>query len=153
MLLQFALIPVMMMVFVHAIPIEERGLKDTLVKATGKYTGKATFFHPDDSGSIGSCGRREGDHSLYVALNLPQYGNENAVSEWCFKKILIKFGDKATEATIGDACPGCKPKSLDLTPEVFEKLAPTNTGVIDISWCVIGEKGCTGGGSGKASAS
>jgi hypothetical protein len=44
-------------------------------------------------------------------------------------------------------------ESLDLTPEVFEKLAPTNTGVIDISWCVIGENGCTGGGSGKASAS
>jgi hypothetical protein len=53
MLLQFALIPVMMIVLVRAIPIQERGLKDTLVKAAGKYTGKATFFHPDDSGSIG----------------------------------------------------------------------------------------------------
>ncbi|KAI8339272.1 hypothetical protein BC941DRAFT_350169 [Chlamydoabsidia padenii] len=139
------------MVTLQAAPIEERGIKETLRKAAGKYTGKATFFHPEKSGDVGSCGRHESDNNLYVALNVAQYGDASSVSDWCFKKVLIRYGDKSTEATINDACPGCQEKSLDLTPPVFEKLASKDQGVIDISWCVIGEDGCTDGGSTKVS--
>ncbi|KAI8337542.1 RlpA-like double-psi beta-barrel-protein domain-containing protein-containing protein, partial [Chlamydoabsidia padenii] len=104
----------------------------------GKYAGKATFFLPaSEGGPTGSCGPHEDNDSLIVALNLHQYGDENAKSEWCFKKVLITHGEKSTEATITDACPGCQEKSLDLTPAVFNKLADPEEGVIDIHWCVI----------------
>ncbi|ORZ14210.1 hypothetical protein BCR42DRAFT_313024, partial [Absidia repens] len=90
---------------------------------TGMFTGKATFFSPkQEGGDTGACGPHEDDQSTIVALNLHQYGDENSKSDWCFKKVIIFYDGKSTEATITDACPGCQDKSLDLTPAVFKKL-------------------------------
>ncbi|ORZ24025.1 RlpA-like double-psi beta-barrel-protein domain-containing protein-containing protein, partial [Absidia repens] len=100
--------------------------------------GKATFFDPkEEGGDTGACGPHEDNHSDIVALNLPQYGSANKISEWCFKEVEIHYKGKMTKATITDACPGCQEKSLDLTPSVFQKLASSEEGVIDIDWCVI----------------
>ncbi|SAM07216.1 hypothetical protein [Absidia glauca] len=136
-------------------PFERRAVKDTLQRVAGKYAGKATFFRPaDEGGPTGSCGPHETDDDMIVALNLHQYGNENKVSDWCFKKVLITHNDKSVTATITDACPGCQDKSLDLTPGVFNKLANPDEGVIDIHWCVIeeGQDTCTEGEDAQVSA-
>ncbi|ORY93996.1 hypothetical protein BCR43DRAFT_415953, partial [Syncephalastrum racemosum] len=103
----------------------------------GKFQGHGTFFSPArEGGDTGSCGPKENDNSDIVALNLHQYGNENAISEWCHKEVFIKYQEKVIKAKINDCCPGCKPNSLDLTPKLFRKLAPFDKGDIPLEWCV-----------------
>ncbi|CAM0138909.1 unnamed protein product [Umbelopsis sp. WA50703] len=99
------------------------------------YSGIATWFNPaTQGGSTGACGPQEGDDSLIVALNAPQYGNMDAKSSWCGKKVKITHNGKTVTATINDACPECKYGSLDLTPAVFDKLGNPETGELDITW-------------------
>ncbi|KAI9312920.1 RlpA-like double-psi beta-barrel-protein domain-containing protein-containing protein [Dichotomocladium elegans] len=110
---------------------------------TNLFEGTATFFHPvSEGGPIGSCGPRENDESLIVALNTEQYGDTSRKSKWCFKDVLIKYENKFAVAKITDACPGCNKHSLDLTPAVFQKLADPDIGRIPITWCIIGEGNC-----------
>lgn len=55
------------------------------------YHGQATWFVPaDEGGPIGACGDHEDSDSLIVALNHDQYGDMDAKSDWCGKKILLK---------------------------------------------------------------
>ncbi|KAL0082567.1 hypothetical protein J3Q64DRAFT_1752106 [Phycomyces blakesleeanus] len=110
----------------------------------GSYEGYATFFHPaTEGGSTGACGPQEDDNSQIVALNLDQFGYDGPASDWCFKEVLIKSGDRSTVATIQDACPGCRYHSLDLTPSVFLELSNLNIGIIPIEWCILGEGDCS----------
>ncbi|KAI8379065.1 RlpA-like double-psi beta-barrel-protein domain-containing protein-containing protein [Radiomyces spectabilis] len=137
---------VMMSALSSAQPIDKResGVDKVVHTITGLFKGSATFFHPvSEGGPIGSCGPKENDNSPICALNLHQYGDEDSKSHWCGKKVLIKHKNKQTTCTITDCCPGCGPNSLDLTPRVFSQLAEYDIGVIPITWCIIGTKGCS----------
>ncbi|KAI8086037.1 RlpA-like double-psi beta-barrel-protein domain-containing protein-containing protein [Halteromyces radiatus] len=150
---------VSMMICINAFPLMERGVDvgsalQEVGKVVGSFTGKATFFKPkEEGGPVGACGPTENNDSKIVALNLHQYGDANKKSDWCFKKVRITYGDKSTDATITDACPGCQEKSLDLTPSVFQKLASFDQGIIDIDWCVLEGENCSGGSQGKSASS
>ncbi|KAI9316848.1 hypothetical protein BX666DRAFT_1947482 [Dichotomocladium elegans] len=121
--------------------LQSRGVVENIFD--GIFYGKATFFHPkEEGGEIGACGPKEDDNSPIVALNMDQFGTSGGKSEWCNKKVLIRHKDKEVVATITDACPQCDPHSLDLTTAVFLALDMLKTGVIDITWCVLGTKNC-----------
>lgn len=49
---------------------------------------------------------------MIVALNGKQYGNMNAKSKWCNKKIRVTGPAGSVTVKINDACPGCKKNSL-----------------------------------------
>ncbi|KAF7732866.1 hypothetical protein EC973_000142 [Apophysomyces ossiformis] len=100
------------------------------------YTGRATFFHPaTEGGAQGSCGPFANDNSLIVALNRPQYGDEDSKSKWCGKKVRVTGAEGSMVVTITDVCPNCKHGDLDLTPRVFrEVVGPFKQGVGKISW-------------------
>jgi expansin (peptidoglycan-binding protein) len=107
-------------------------------RSGNSYTGIATWFNPaTQGGSTGACGPQEGDDSMIVALNAPQYGNMDKKSSWCGKKVAITYKGKTVQATINDACPECASGSLDLTPAVFNQLGDPNIGELDIKWTVI----------------
>lgn len=95
------------------INIEKRSKSGKVVSAifNGLFSGKATWFHPvSEGGKYGACsGYIEGDKSPIVALSLDKFGDEDAVSKWCKKKVWIKNkkNGKTVKATITDACPGC----------------------------------------------
>lgn len=83
---------------IEAAPVEKRAT----------YHGTGTWFDPvSEGGPTGSCGPQENDNSLIVALNHEQYGNMNAKSKWCGKKITVKGTHGSMKVTINDACPGC----------------------------------------------
>ncbi|KAI9494285.1 hypothetical protein BDB00DRAFT_871609 [Zychaea mexicana] len=111
----------------------------------GVFQGYGTFFHPKtEGGEQGACsGIIESDKSNIVALSTDLYGPTNKNSHWCGKKVLIKTDDgKKTTAKITDACPTCKTKSLDMTPAVYNRIAEPKKGIVPISWCACGTKGC-----------
>ncbi|KAG2187114.1 hypothetical protein INT44_004784 [Umbelopsis vinacea] len=119
---------------------ERRAMRRAALEARSgsSYSGLATWFNPAlQGGSTGACGPQEGDDSLIVALNAPQYGNLDAKSSWCGKKVAITHKGKTVTATINDACPECKYGSLDLTPAVFNKLGDPDTGILDIKWVLV----------------
>ncbi|CAO3645587.1 unnamed protein product [Cunninghamella blakesleeana] len=128
---------------VFAVPIEKRGKVLEALGITGVQNGFATFFHPQsEGGPQGSCGPKENDNSEIVAMNLKQYGDENKPSSHCGKEVFIRSGSKFTRAKVNDACPGCKDKSLDLTPSLFRKLANEDKGVVPIQWCFVDDDEC-----------
>ncbi|KAI9491098.1 hypothetical protein BDB00DRAFT_959996 [Zychaea mexicana] len=117
----------------HAAPITKRG-------GDGKqYHGTGTFFFPaKEGGPYGACGKKENKNSRIVALNHAQYGNMDAVSSWCGKKIRVEGEAGSMDLEINDACPGCDYGDLDLTPYVFERVVGEfKQGVGPITWYLI----------------
>lgn len=109
-----ALFGLMLVAQAKPIDMEKRGKVGDIVQALfdGLKTGKATWFHPvTEGGPEGACdGIKEDDDSSIVALSLDLFGDEDAVSDFCKKKVWIKNkkNGKTVKATITDACPGCK---------------------------------------------
>ncbi|KAJ8660287.1 hypothetical protein O0I10_004149 [Lichtheimia ornata] len=131
------------LLLLHAKVVYTAPINNKRDQFNGFFSGRITFFHPaSEGGAWGACGPHENDHSRIVALNLKQYGNEDARSKWCNKKVLIMHKGKEVEATISDACPGCADESLDATPYIFSQLGVLKTGVLKVKWCVLGTRGC-----------
>ncbi|KAF9177460.1 hypothetical protein BGZ51_007550 [Haplosporangium sp. Z 767] len=93
---------------------------------SGKFSGRGTWY----TGTLGSCGTPFGPNDMVVAMNAPQMGNKAL----CGKSVKISYGGKTVQARVTDTCPSCSSGALDLNQPVFEKLAPLDKGVIDISW-------------------
>ncbi|KAG0267356.1 hypothetical protein BG011_006773 [Mortierella polycephala] len=93
---------------------------------SGTFSGRGTWY----TGSLGSCGKPFGPNDMIVAMNAPQMGDKAL----CDKSVKITYGGKTVEARVTDTCPSCSSGALDLNQPVFEKLAPLDKGVIDISW-------------------
>ena len=76
----------------HAAPVSLVRREDDDDDDGGKtYHGQATWFVPaDEGGPIGACGGHEDNDFLIVALNHEQYGDMDAKSKWCNKKIMVK---------------------------------------------------------------
>lgn len=111
----------------------------TLEKRRTTYHGIGTWFVPETEGGIyGACGPKENSESMIVAMNHKQYGNMNAKSKWCGKKLRLKGPKGSTTVTVNDACPGCGYGDLDLTPKVFQKvIGDFDLGVGKITWYEI----------------
>ncbi|KAG8879216.1 hypothetical protein FRB98_005783 [Tulasnella sp. 332] len=98
---------------------------------SGQFSGRGTWFEPGE----GACGGAQANQgSMIVALNQEQYGNMNAVSRYCGRRIKISYAGKTVHAMIQDACPGCPFGALDMSPAVFNKLAAASVGVIQVTW-------------------
>ncbi|KAG1450961.1 hypothetical protein G6F56_008209 [Rhizopus delemar] len=105
----------------------------------GTFKGTGTWFLPaSEGGSTGACGPKEGNNSMIVAMNKPQYGNTSKKSKWCGKKLKIKGPKGTVTATVNDACPECSKGDLDLTPKVFKKvIGDMDKGVGKITWHAV----------------
>ncbi|KAG1453459.1 hypothetical protein G6F56_007570 [Rhizopus delemar] len=133
-----SIVALVLSVCVSAAPIHSAEENQTsLLKRGISYKGTATWYKPaSEGGSQGACnGVHIDNSSYYVALNHAQYGNMNANSSWCGKKIKITGPAGSVTAKIMDACPGCGKNDLDLTPALFLKVVGSMTkGVGSITW-------------------
>ena len=97
------------------------------------YTGDMTYFAP----GLGSCGATSIETDLIVAISAARMNNAGNPSNnpLCFKHITITGPNGNTEdATIVDTCPGCTEDSIDVSPAVFEALAPLGDGRVTVNW-------------------
>ncbi|KAH8918407.1 hypothetical protein BT69DRAFT_1225450, partial [Atractiella rhizophila] len=88
---------------------------------------RATWWDVEDSEL--ACGGYNKLTDFVVAMNFPQYGNPNARSVHCNKKVTITYQGKSTTATVRDACAGCAYGSLDMSPALFKFFEPLDVGV------------------------
>jgi len=96
----------------------------------GTRSGQGTWYHPGP----GSCGKRNNDNQLVVAVSERFPG---AGGSACWKNVQIHSGSKSVTAQIVDSCPGCGPGDLDMSPATFQRLAPLGKGVVKIQWNVL----------------
>ncbi|KAF2719484.1 hypothetical protein K431DRAFT_189597, partial [Polychaeton citri CBS 116435] len=95
-----------------------------------------TYYAP----GLGSCGTTSSDSDAIVALSHVNMqaastgANPNA-NPLCNKGISISYKGKTVKATVIDTCPGCAENGLDLSPSLFEELAPLSEGrLFDVTW-------------------
>ncbi|CDH60010.1 hypothetical protein RO3G_09000 [Lichtheimia corymbifera JMRC:FSU:9682] len=82
-----------------------------------QYDGTGTYY---DTG-VGSCGKKDTNDELIVAINKAQMGNgpnPNA-NPHCGKYVVVQGTNGNVKAKIEDTCPTCGSGSLDLSPAVF----------------------------------
>ncbi|KAH9885938.1 RlpA-like double-psi beta-barrel-protein domain-containing protein-containing protein [Xylariomycetidae sp. FL2044] len=90
-------------------------------------SGRMTWYNP----GLGACGRTDNDGSPVVALASNEYAN----GANCFKWITIQANGKTTAAQVVDLCPGCPSDGLDVSPAIFDDIAPLDQGVVDpVTW-------------------
>ncbi|KAK0525796.1 hypothetical protein OC842_005395 [Tilletia horrida] len=123
----------------HALsdPIAERGLLDALFR---RYTGRATWYGVGVT--MGACGKWTTPDTRAVALNIALYGNPNAQSGWCGKKLRITAGGRTSIATVVDCCPTCPGNGdLDMSKILFQDFEGLDAGIFQMSWSWVGADG------------
>jgi len=122
--------------------------RDVAKRASGDLSKRAQFpntrwtFY---STGLGACGKTNQDSDFIVALSQDNFGTAYPSPD-CFKMITMTYGGKTTQAQIVDACPGCPPNGLDLSPGLFSFFADQGLGVITGSWSFADGSGGGGGG-------
>lgn len=101
----------------------------------GQYSGDITYY--DVSVGAGSCGWQgsNGQDLVAIAADVMQNGANPNDNPNCGKTINIYYNGNTHTATVYDTCPTCSGGSLDLTQELFQKVAPDGDGrVHGVSW-------------------
>ncbi|KAJ7134797.1 RlpA-like double-psi beta-barrel-protein domain-containing protein-containing protein [Mycena epipterygia] len=96
------------------------------------HVGRGTWYNP--SAGEGNCGFFDSDSSPVVAISKERYdanGGENC-NQWI--AITNTANGKVAYGKTRDSCQSCDTSSLDMSPSLFEELAPLSTGVLKISW-------------------
>ncbi|KAH8551783.1 hypothetical protein BGW37DRAFT_528595 [Umbelopsis sp. PMI_123] len=108
-------------------------------KRITKYSGRGTWWVPSDpnqGGPMGACGGHLSDTAMIVALNLPQYGNQNSVSKNCGRYVTIKGKKGTARAKVADCCASCPKKGqLDMTQKLFKEVVGSlSIGESTVTW-------------------
>ncbi|KAJ7486053.1 RlpA-like double-psi beta-barrel-protein domain-containing protein-containing protein [Mycena galericulata] len=96
------------------------------------HVGRGTWYYP--SAGEGNCGFWDSDSSPVVAISLARYdanGGANC-NQWI--QITNTADGKVAYGKTRDSCQSCDESSLDMSPSLFEELAPLSTGELTISW-------------------
>ncbi|KAK3680833.1 RlpA-like double-psi beta-barrel-protein domain-containing protein-containing protein [Podospora appendiculata] len=109
------------------------------------HSGDLTYYDI----ALGACGWTNDDdeyvcavaHSVYdAAATGSSKGNPN-LNPLCGKKIRVMrdyseagLGNVTVDVTVVDRCVGCAPEDLDLSPAVFNRLAPETKGRVVGQW-------------------
>lgn len=91
------------------------------------HTGRGTYYYP----GYGACGYTNGNNDPVVAMSVQSFN-----TGWCGQWVYIynPANGKGASAQIVDACESCDTNSLDMSPGIFQQLAPLSEGVIQIEW-------------------
>lgn len=121
---------------VYEAPAETSPSTNENSAASGEvYTGDITWYDP----GLGSCGETHGASEDIVALPhgimTPQNGANPNNNPLCGSMITITYNGASHQAEVVDTCGGCEGGSIDLSPTLFEKVAPNGDGrVSGVSW-------------------
>ncbi|KAJ7160542.1 plant expansin [Mycena crocata] len=93
--------------------------------------GQVSFYKPTEMGKPGACGQQNQDTEPVAAIahdyfdTYPGHSANPNNNPLCHKKIKVTYQSKSVIATIADRCGDCNiTTSVDLTPVLFEQLAP-----------------------------
>jgi len=103
--------------------------------SSSQYTGDMTYY--DVSVGLGSCGWQGSNSQDLVALaaDVMDNGANPNDNPKCNMTINIYYNGETHSAIVCDTCPTCSGGSIDVTQELFMKVAPNGNGrVHGVSW-------------------
>ncbi|KAF3483767.1 riboflavin aldehyde-forming enzyme [Arthroderma uncinatum] len=101
----------------------------------GPYKGDLTFYGT----GLGACGITSSDSQAVCAVSEKLYDaasvgpNPNA-NPLCGLKLRLRRNNKSVDVTVVDRCTACKPTDIDVSISVFEQLALSAEGRVDVEW-------------------
>jgi len=111
-----------------ASPLEARNATVRVRAADVTHTGRGTFFDP----GLGACGDTNTDSDPVVAIGIGRFGSGGNCFQWM--KITNTANGNTVFGQTLDACESCGDSDIDMSPSLFEQLAPLSEGVITVSW-------------------
>ena len=107
----------------------------TTPSSSGTYTGDITHYEV----GLGSCGTTNTDSQAVCALSVAMMANgpNPNTNPKCQTTITLfnPITGSSTQATVVDTCQACAYEDVDLSPSLFETVAPTGDGrVHNINW-------------------
>lgn len=116
-------------------PAQSSAASSSSSSGQGQYSGDITYY--DVSVGLGSCGW-QGTNSqdlVAIAADIMNNGANPNANPNCGKTINIYYNGQTHQGTVYDTCPDCDGGSIDLTQELFQKVAPNGDGrVHGVSW-------------------
>merc|ERR1712039_764814 len=97
------------------------------------YTGDITHYSP----GLGSCGWTSSSSDAIVAIahGIMDNGANPNNNPLCGQYITISYQGSTHQAKVVDTCPGCEDAAIDLSPSLFEAVAPNGDGrVHGVEW-------------------
>lgn len=95
--------------------------------------GEMTYYDPATGNQV-ACGGYYGPNDRIAALGAGSFDGRSV----CGKTASITYNGKTVTATITDRCEACKDGDIDVTPTVFQELAPISAGrVPGVSWALV----------------
>ncbi|KAI6789101.1 hypothetical protein KC363_g6811 [Hortaea werneckii] len=97
------------------------------------YTGDITHYSP----GLGSCGwtSSSSDNIVAIAHGIMDNGANPNNNPLCGQTITISYQGSTHQAKVVDTCPGCEDAAIDLSPSLFEAVAPNGDGrVHGVEW-------------------
>lgn len=92
-------------------------------------SGEARYYELD-TGAQTTCGGFHKSTEMICALGISAFGT----GEHCGKSLVIHHGGKQVTCMVDDKCQSCTANSLDVSPAVFQALAPLSEGVLKVDW-------------------
>ncbi|KAL9710926.1 hypothetical protein Ac2012v2_005466 [Leucoagaricus gongylophorus] len=94
------------------------------------HTGRGTWFHTGQ----GNCGDWNVDSDHILAIPKSLYDRNGGSNCNQYVRITNTATGKIVYGLTKDSCPSCGPGDLDLSPGLFQELAPLSQGVLKIQW-------------------
>lgn len=93
-------------------------------------TGRVTWFHA----GLGNCGKWSTDSEPVVAMGKAFYDRNKGSNCGQWVEIVNVANGKKAYGQLWDSCPSCSDSQIDVSPSLFEKLAPLSAGVFTAKW-------------------
>ncbi|KAG8169061.1 hypothetical protein KVR01_001810 [Diaporthe batatas] len=101
-----------------------------LVPAAAPAIGEMTYYDPNTGNQV-ACGGFFQPADRIAAVGAAHFDGKDV----CGKVASVTHNGKTVTAVIRDRCEACKPGDIDVTPTVFQELAPLGAGrVPGVSW-------------------
>jgi hypothetical protein len=122
-------------VFVKVKAVPALAISPTTTVLVVSYCEPFAELRWDDIG-YGSCGTIIDDNANSIALPHGLMGAQSNGNPYCGRTVSIKGTDGSIhQATVADKCGGCDSYAIDLTPVLFNAVAPAGDGrVHGIQW-------------------
>lgn len=120
----FALLAFVTLTFASPTPIEKREIVDIAKRSTGR----GTWYNP----GLGNCGGYNTNTDLVLAISKSLYDQDNG--GYCYQQVAITYNGVTAYGTAVDSCQSCTDNDIDMSPSLFQELAPLSVGVIQVTW-------------------
>lgn len=122
----FALLASLVVVLASPVPVHDIQVLEKRVQ----HTGRGTWFHP----GLGNCGEWNNDNDPIVAMGQAFYNRNQGSNCNQWMQIVNTANGKTAYAKTVDSCESCGDNDIDMSPAVFQQLAPLSQGQITVTW-------------------